>query len=199
MLEFPVGEKLYHLPFFQKAGLEQEIGFHHGISRETIEVSDMDDVQRFPEMGDEIPFWEGVFEGASALPQNLPSFPCRHGHSDLWLLGRLSCHARNRFPFPPVFSSFLIPLEVSVLPVSSAFPFRSFHHFYQMLHMVNHSSNLGSIRQGEGLIQSLEPKASDGLLLILGSSDHTFFPLDCNRLLHIEFLSSPLPSHAFFQ
>ena len=150
-------------------------------------------------MGDETPFWEGVAGGASVLPQNRPWFPDPHGSSDLWLLGRRSCHARNRSPFPLASFSSLPPSEVSGLPASSVFPFRSFHHFYQMLHMMNHCSNLGSIRQGEGLIESLESKASDGLLLVLGSPDPTSFPLDCKGLLHIEFLSSPVPSHASCQ
>jgi hypothetical protein len=44
MLEFPVGKKLDSLsPFPDETGLEQQVRFHDGILRETIEVLDVDD------------------------------------------------------------------------------------------------------------------------------------------------------------
>ena len=50
---------------------------------------------------------------------------------------------------------------------------------------VNHSPNLGPVRQGKGLMESFESKAPKGLSLIVGSSDHTPDPFDGNRFLHI--------------
>ena len=58
-----------------------------------------------------------------------------------------------------------------------------------MDHPINHSSNFGSIRQDEGLIQSLEPKALDSLSLVFGPSDPAPFPPDCNRLLLFDLFS----------
>jgi hypothetical protein len=49
---------------------------------------------------------------------------------------------------------------------------------------MNHPSNLGSIRQSKGLIESLEPKASDRLSLVVRSSDHAPDPFDFNRMLN---------------
>lgn len=54
-----------------------------------------------------------------------------------------------------------------------------------MFHTTDHPSYLGSIRQGEGLIESFESKALDGLPLVFGPSNHTFSPLDCNRMLNL--------------
>ena len=50
---------------------------------------------------------------------------------------------------------------------------------------VNHSPNLGSVGQGEGLMEPLESETPNGLLLIAGSPDHTPNPFDGNRFLHI--------------
>jgi hypothetical protein len=54
---------------------------------------------------------------------------------------------------------------------------------------MNHPSNLGSIRQSKGLIESLESKPLNGLLLVLRSSYDTPSPFDLDRLLHMEPLS----------
>jgi hypothetical protein len=68
-----------------------------------------------------------------------------------------------------------------------------------MTYMMDHSSNLRSVCQGDGLIESLESKALDGLLLVGRLSDDTPPPRDRDRLLRlIEPFSSPLPSHVFF-
>jgi len=67
----------------------------------------------------------------------------------------------------------------------------------------NHSSDLRSIRQDEGLMEPLESQALDDLFLIFGLSDHTSLPSDDDlgglmfNVLHPSFLSSPLPSPAF--
>ena len=50
---------------------------------------------------------------------------------------------------------------------------------------VNHSPNLGSVRQGKDLVESFESKAPEGLSLIVGSSDRTPDPFDGNCFLHI--------------
>jgi hypothetical protein len=68
-----------------------------------------------------------------------------------------------------------------------------------MAHTMNHPSNLGSIRQGEGLVESSESETPNGLLLVSGSSDPAPDPFDRNRFLHIEPFSSPLLSQTFFQ
>jgi hypothetical protein len=65
--------------------------------------------------------------------------------------------------------------------------------------MVNHSPNLGSVRQSEGLMESFESKAPKGLPLILGSSDRTPDPFDGNCFLHISSLSFPPPAPASYQ
>ena len=54
---------------------------------------------------------------------------------------------------------------------------------------MNHSSNLGSIRQSKALIESSESKSLNGLLLVVRSSDDTPSPFDLNHLLHMEPLS----------
>ena len=133
------------------------------------------------------PFLEGGAARASALLQNPPSFPHQIEHSGPWPLGMLSCHGRTQCLDPHVSSFSLLPWVVSVLPVSSPFPFKSFHDFQQMNHVINHSPNLGPIRQDEGLIQSLESKALDGLSLVFRSSDHALSPSDRNRFLRKAF------------
>ena len=50
---------------------------------------------------------------------------------------------------------------------------------------MDHPSDLGSIRQSKGLIESLEPKASDRLSLVFRSSDHAPDPFDFNRMLDL--------------
>src|SRR5512139_541019 len=50
---------------------------------------------------------------------------------------------------------------------------------------VNHSPNLGSIGQRQGLMESFESKAPKGLPLIAGSPDLTSNPFDSYRFLHI--------------
>jgi hypothetical protein len=68
-----------------------------------------------------------------------------------------------------------------------------------MTYMMDHSSNPRPVCQGDGLIESLESKALDGLLLVGRSSDNTPPPRDRDRLFYwIEPFSSPLPSHVFF-
>jgi hypothetical protein len=64
---------------------------------------------------------------------------------------------------------------------------------------MNHPPDLGSIRQGKGLIESLESEPPYGLSLIAGSSDPTPDPFDGNRFLHVGSLSFPLLFHVFFQ
>jgi hypothetical protein len=63
VLKFPIGEKLYRPPLFQKARLEQEVGFHHGISWETIEISNMDDLKVFFKWVTKPPFGKASLEG----------------------------------------------------------------------------------------------------------------------------------------
>jgi hypothetical protein len=68
-----------------------------------------------------------------------------------------------------------------------------------MTYMLDHSSNPRPVCQGDGLIQSLESKALNGLLLVGRSSDNTPLPRDRDRLFRlIEPFSSRLPSHVFF-
>jgi len=64
---------------------------------------------------------------------------------------------------------------------------------------MNHPPNLGPVRQGKGLVESFEPEAPNGLLLVFRSSDHAPNPFDGNRFLHIRPLSFPLLFHAFYQ
>jgi hypothetical protein len=64
---------------------------------------------------------------------------------------------------------------------------------------INHSPDLGSIRQRKGLMESSKPKALDGLFLVVGLPDHTPDPFDGKRFIHIEPLSFPLPFHAVYQ
>jgi len=47
-------------------------------------------------------------------------------------------------------------------------------------------------------MESFEPKAPYGLLLVVGASDCTPGPFDGNRFVHAEFLSFP-PLLVFFQ
>ena len=149
-------------------------------------------------MESETPFLEGAAGAAFALLQNLPSSPAQLEHSDLCFLGMQSFRGRIQSLGPRVSSSSLLPLVVSVLPISSAFPFRSFDHFNQMDHPMNHPSDLGPIRQDEGLIESLESKALNRHSLVFGSSDHTPFPPDRNRLLLVDRFSSLCFFHASF-
>ena len=58
---------------------------------------------------------------------------------------------------------------------------------------MNHPTNLRSIRQDQGLIQSLEPKAFDRLPLILETSARAPLPTDLDGFLHV----SPLSLLAF--
>ncbi len=55
---------------------------------------------------------------------------------------------------------------------------------------MNHPSDLGPIRQEEGLIESLESKALNRHSLVFGSSDHTPLPPDRNRLFFVDRFSS---------
>ena len=64
---------------------------------------------------------------------------------------------------------------------------------------INHSPDLGPVRQGKGLMESFKPKAPNGLLLVLGASDRTPDPFDGNRFVHVGSLSFPLRFHVFFQ
>ena len=147
-------------------------------------------------MESETPFWEGDVGAAFALLQNLHSSPAQLEHSDLCFLGMQSSRGRIQSLGPRVSYSSLLPLVVSVLPISSAFPFRSFDHYNQMDHPINHSSDLGPIRQEESLIEPLESKALNGLSLVFRSSDHTPFPPDRNRLLLVDRFSSLCFFHA---
>jgi hypothetical protein len=63
---------------------------------------------------------------------------------------------------------------------------------------MNHPPYLGSIRQDEGLMESLESKALNGHSLVFRSSDHTPFPPDRNCLLLAEPFSSLCFFHASF-
>jgi len=54
---------------------------------------------------------------------------------------------------------------------------------------IDHSPNLGSVGQRQGLMESFESKATKGLPLIAGSPDLTPNPFDGYRFLHID---SPL-------
>ena len=51
MLKFSIGEKLHRFFFFQKAGLNEEIGFYHRIFREAIEVPHVDHGKVFLKRG----------------------------------------------------------------------------------------------------------------------------------------------------
>jgi len=64
---------------------------------------------------------------------------------------------------------------------------------------IDHSPDLGPIRQGKGLMESFKPKAPYGLLLVVGASDRAPDPFDGNRFVHVESLSFPLWLHVFFQ
>ena len=68
-----------------------------------------------------------------------------------------------------------------------------------MVDTIDHSPNLRSVGQREGLMESFEPKAPYGLLLVVGASDCTPDPFDSNRFVHVEFLSFPPQLHVFFQ
>ena len=57
---------------------------------------------------------------------------------------------------------------------------------------LNHSPNLGSVWQSKRLLESLESKGPDGLLLVSNSSDCTLNPFDSDCLLHTEFFNSLL-------
>lgn len=149
-------------------------------------------------MENETLFWEGDVGAAFALLQNLPSSPAQPEHSALCFLGMQSSRDRIQSLDPRVSFSSLLPLVVSVLLISSAFPFRSFDHFNQMDHTMNHPSDFGPIRQDDGLIESLESKALNRHSLVFRSSDHTPFPTDRNRLLAVDRFSSRCFFHASF-
>ena len=149
-------------------------------------------------MENETPFWEGDAGAAFVLLRNLPLSPVQPEHSGLCFLGMQSSRGRIQFLGPRVSSSSSLPLVVSVLLISSAFPFRSFDHFNQMDHPMNHPSDFGPIRQDEGLIESLESKALNCHSLVFRSSDHTPFPPDRNRLLLVDLFSCLCFFHASF-
>jgi hypothetical protein len=144
------------------------------------------------------PFWEGDAAGAFGPLQNPPSSPDRLEHSGPYFLGTPSCHGRTRSLGPRVFSSSSLPVVVSALQVSSAFPFRLSLYVQQMDHTMNHSPNLGSIRQDQGLIQSLKSKALDRLSLVFGSPDAAPFPAHRNRLPQINPFSFLWFFHIFY-
>jgi hypothetical protein len=65
---------------------------------------------------------------------------------------------------------------------------------------VNHPPDLGSVWQRQGLMESFESKAPEGLSLIAGSPDRTPNPIGGYRFLHVWLpLSSPSPVHASYQ
>jgi hypothetical protein len=75
MLKFPIREKLDRFLFFKKARLKQEIGFHHRIFREAIEVSHMNDGKVFFKRGTKPSF------GKASLERHLASLKTRFGSS----------------------------------------------------------------------------------------------------------------------
>jgi hypothetical protein len=64
---------------------------------------------------------------------------------------------------------------------------------------INHSPDLGPIRQGKSLMEPSKPEAPYGLLLVVGASDRTPDPFDGNRFVHVECLSFPPRFHVFYQ
>jgi hypothetical protein len=50
---------------------------------------------------------------------------------------------------------------------------------------MNHPLNLGSIWQGEDLIESFESETPDSLPLAVGSSDHAPDPFNLNRMFDL--------------
>ena len=68
-----------------------------------------------------------------------------------------------------------------------------------MMDAINHSPDLGSIRQRKGLVESFKPKATDGLLLVVDSSDRAPDPFDGNRFIHVGPLRSPLLLHGAYR
>lgn len=75
MLKFPIRKKLDPFLFFCKAGLNQKIGVHHCILRETIEISYMDDGKVFFKKGTKPSFWKPT------LKRHLTSLKTRLGSS----------------------------------------------------------------------------------------------------------------------
>jgi hypothetical protein len=75
MLKLPIRKKLDTFFFFCKARLKQEIGGHHRILRETIEVPHMDDGKVFFERGTKPSFGKPTLEG------HLASLKTRFGSS----------------------------------------------------------------------------------------------------------------------
>src|SRR4030067_225411 len=67
MLESSVGEKLDDLSLFTQTGCGQEIGLHHCILFETVEISEMENGHFFPERIPESPF------GKPSLKRHLAS------------------------------------------------------------------------------------------------------------------------------
>jgi len=63
VLKLSIGKKLHRFFSLQKAGLDQEMGFHHRIFREAIEVSHVDDGKVFPKRRTKSPFRKASLKG----------------------------------------------------------------------------------------------------------------------------------------
>jgi hypothetical protein len=105
VLELPIREKLYQISLLaKKARLEQEFGFHHGISWETIEVSHMEDGKFFFKRRTKTSFGNPSLKGH--LPSLKTSLRPPTGSSILALASSAGCLAMSRtnppshtFPF----------------------------------------------------------------------------------------------------
>jgi len=73
MLKFSIREKFHRFFLFEKARLDKEIGFHHRIFREPIEVSYVDDGEVFLERGTKSPLRK------PPLKRHLTSLKARFG------------------------------------------------------------------------------------------------------------------------
>ena len=64
MLELPIGKKLDGLSLFpEETGLEQQVGFHDGILRETIEILDVKDGESLLKRRTKPPFGKAPLDG----------------------------------------------------------------------------------------------------------------------------------------
>jgi hypothetical protein len=73
MLKLSIREKLHRFFLFEKARLDEEMGFHHRIFGEAIEVSHVDDRKVFLERGAKPPFRK------ASLKRHLTSLKARFG------------------------------------------------------------------------------------------------------------------------
>jgi hypothetical protein len=91
MLELSVREKLHRFFLSEEAGLDEELGFHHRILREAIEVSHVDDGKLFLKRRMKSPFRKATLNWH--LTSLEPGFGTSSGTGILTLMAFAGCFA----------------------------------------------------------------------------------------------------------